>query len=287
MILQVPFMKKLLTFPLFFGLILLIAGCSGDPHDKVKQGKQVNQLLENAKANMLLVKGGSFIMGNQPPNFKEEYPRLVNDAHQHKVTLSDYYISKFEVTLEDYKLFAKVTDREIDKDNLLNLIPPIPPRSAVTLVSWEDANSYCQWLSNMTGEPFRLPTEAEWEYAARSRGKNVKYATSDNTLKPRVNTDPVEYQDRPAEVDAYLPNPLGVYAMETGYSEWVSDWYSMDYFFQSPEQDPQGPTKGEEKVFRGAYDSRDQSLSYLYKRKSMEPLEREHGFIGFRCAKSA
>ncbi|MCX4028224.1 SUMF1/EgtB/PvdO family nonheme iron enzyme [Endozoicomonas sp. SM1973] len=281
-------MKQPLTGFLWISIVLLViigTGCSKEL-SRAELKERINELLERADANMVFVEGGSFIMGNQPPNYKELVPTLVNNAHQHKVTLSDYYISKYETTLVDFQIFAQATNNYIAEINT-EKIKGRSPKSPINRVSWEDANNYCQWLADLTGKPYRLPTEAEWEYAARSRGQDVKYATDDNTLKPAINTEPIEFLSWAASVDAYLPNPLGIYGMESGYAEWVSDWYSSDYFFHSPEKDPQGPAEGTEKVIRGAHKNRDQTFKYLYKRKSMEPIPRDHSFIGFRCAQSA
>ncbi|MCX4029241.1 SUMF1/EgtB/PvdO family nonheme iron enzyme [Endozoicomonas sp. SM1973] len=275
--------NSIVPFLLLCIILLNISGCSDDLSPEELE-KRTNELLARTKENMLLVQGGSFIMGNQPANYKKENPHKTHNALEHKVTLSDYYISKYETTLEDYQFFAKVTNHFID-EAIDGEFVGLSPKSPVNYVTWEDANAYCQWLANMSGEPYRLPTEAEWEYAARSRGQDVQYATDDNTLQPGMNTAPNEYQQYAAPIDTYPPNPLGVYGMETGYAEWVSDWYSTDYFFNSPEKDPKGPQSGEEKVFRGARVNRNISFKYLYTRKGMNPSTREQSFIGFRCAK--
>jgi len=155
-------------------------------------------------------------------------------------------------------------------------------------VDWYEAEKYCSWLGAVSGLPFSLPTEAQWEYAARSRGKFLAVATDDGTYKitdgfynrdgsggPQgINISTTRDRKEFAKalgwkvdslislpVDQYPPNPLGLYAMSDNGFEWVSDWYDPDYYRTSPVLNPQGPPapvyKGEEtankyaKVMRG------------------------------------
>ncbi|SFN46404.1 Sulfatase-modifying factor enzyme 1, partial [Pseudomonas sp. ok602] len=141
---------------------------------------------------------------------------------------------------------------------------------------WFEADSYCKWLSTLTGEPFALPTEAQWEYAARSRGQFLMVATDDGTYKAEpmemrtesyepkgINIssdgDRIEFATQmgwttdsftPLPVDMFPPNPLGLYSMSDNGYEWVSDWYDPDYYARSPVKDPQGPDKP---VFKSLY----------------------------------
>ncbi|MEF1286147.1 SUMF1/EgtB/PvdO family nonheme iron enzyme, partial [Vibrio sp. M250220] len=132
-------------------------------------------------------------------------------------------------------------------------------------VNWQDAKNYCQWLGQLTALPVDLPTEAQWEYAARSRGQNLYYATNNGFIQFRGRGfyNPElggyeEFTDKTANiatglktVGMFAPNPLGLYDMTENAEEWVNDWYAKDYYKVSPKLDPQGPEKGEYKVIRG------------------------------------
>ena len=115
--------------------------------------------------------------------------------------------------------------------------------------NWQDAKDYCLWLGQVTTLPFDLPTEAQWEYAARSRGQHYYFATNTAYLQLRSGSyyDPkigymVDYTNdeinAPSgtdKVNAYPANPLGVYGMSNQVSEWVNDWYAKNYYLHSPE----------------------------------------------------
>ncbi|BEK75362.1 hypothetical protein EATA6166_32540 [Enterobacter asburiae] len=129
------------------------------------------------------------------------------------------------------------------------------------IVTWNEANNYCNWLKNETGLPFSLPTEAQWEYAARSRGRNVLVATDDGVWRENEkNGEGENYatdEDRSTveekfginalsvffPVDQYPPTSFGLYGMADNGYEWVKDWYDPEYYQHSPRKDPQGPEK--------------------------------------------
>ncbi|MGV4056089.1 formylglycine-generating enzyme family protein [Citrobacter portucalensis] len=138
-------------------------------------------------------------------------------------------------------------------------IPDTPAR-----VDWHEAERYCAWLGEVTGLPFSLPTEAQWEYAARSRGKYVVAPTDDGTIRIEgqkgINvataTDREMYARQsensldiasPLPRDFRPPNPLGIYDMAGNGWEWMKDWYDPEYYSHSPVKDPQGP---EQPVFK-------------------------------------
>ena len=126
-------------------------------------------------------------------------------------------------------------------------------------VTWQQAKDYCQWLGKESGKKIDLPTEAQWEYAARSRGQYLPFATNNGEFTPGVNIPNEEELDEYTDgfgfpiypIGKYPPNPLGLYDMGLSGSEWVNDWYASDYYSHSPVKDPQGPDKGTRKVLRG------------------------------------
>jgi len=136
-------------------------------------------------------------------------------------------------------------------------------------VSWNDAVAYCDWLSKKTGQNYRLPTEAEWEYAARSGDKNYKYSWGNFGPEGRKGGNIADesakriwdcswlwegYDDGyayTAPVGSYEPNELGLYDMTGNVWEWCQDWYDVDYYKNSPQFDPKGPSSGSYRVLRG------------------------------------
>jgi formylglycine-generating enzyme required for sulfatase activity len=203
---------------------------------------------------MVLISGGSFNMG-QPKQHLGCHECSKDEQPVHNVAISTFEIGRFEVTNAQYHEFSKATGREtaewrqffkFNKDN-----------HPVMNVSWNDANEYCAWLQALTGREYRLPTEAEWEYAARSGNRtNNKFIYGDGLSKRDANFDKKalydkEYTDSTTEVGKYKPNTFGLYDMTGNVWEWCSDYYDEHYYAASPEKDPQGPNRGQYRVLRG------------------------------------
>jgi sulfatase modifying factor 1 len=187
----------------------------------------------------VFVKGGTFEMGDI---FGDG---LIDEKPIHTVTLSDFYMSKYEVTFAQYDAFCDATgvgkpdDRGWGRSN-----------RPVINVSWNDAVAFCEWLTQKAGARVRLPTEAEWEYAARSGGKREKWAgaTGQNSLGDFAWYDS-NSGNRTQPVGQKRPNGLGLYDMTGNAWEWCSDWYG---FYSSGQQtNPPGPSSGIYRVTRG------------------------------------
>jgi formylglycine-generating enzyme required for sulfatase activity len=188
------------------------------------------QPTSNADIDWVLVKGGTFDMGCT----SEQGDDCGNDEKPvHTVTVEDFHISKYEVTFAQYDAFCEATGRSKPDDEGWGR-----GNRPVINVSWEDANAFCEWAGG------RLPTEAEWEYAARSGGKDETYAGfSDESLiyqyanfcdvncskswKDENQDDGYQYT---APVGSYKPNGLGLYDMSGNVWEWCADWYGSDYY---------------------------------------------------------
>jgi formylglycine-generating enzyme required for sulfatase activity len=121
----------------------------------------------------------------------------------------------------------------------------------VVHVSWNDALAFCEWMSNHTGKEFRLPTEAEWEFAASggNKSKGTNYSGSDSIK--RVAWYNYNSLGNTHAVGLKQPNELGLYDMTGNVWEWCMDWFDSRYYGESPSQNPQGPSFGQEKVLRG------------------------------------
>ncbi len=220
--------------------------------------------------DMALIPAGTFFMGSPKGEYrKDEQPR-------HQVYLGDYYIDKTEVTFAQYNEFCKRTGRVKPSASHIWSGSAQP----VLNVSWYDAKAYCEWAGK------RLPTEAEWEKAARggtyttfSHGEDAIdlgdyawYYANANSL-----THPVGYKK---------PNQYGLYDMSGNSWEWVADWYNENYYQDSPTKNPKGPNRGMYRVLRGGYwNSSDTDLRPA-SRGGDYPDYRDNGY-GFRCAASA
>lgn len=175
---------------------------------------------------------------------------LKGDAPLHPVELSNYHLAAKKTTMGDFNLYRSALGQPIvlselsNRDDLAHLFDPL---NAAPLERWQEAKDYCQWLGTLSGYPVDLPTEAQWEYAARSRGNKVLYSTHDGSLKLGKNYPYDEqHQTLTVRVDALPPNPLGLYMMAGGANEAVNDWYSEAYYRDSPVKDKAQPAaKGE------------------------------------------
>jgi len=174
----------------------------------------------------------------------------------HEVCVDGFWIGKYEVTIDQYRKFLQATGNT-DGVNLGIEYCLINRGGSYFLsgnelahnteqpmveVSRHGARAFAEWLSRKTGKEFRLPTEAEWEYAARSAGKKQKYAGGDDVDSVAWYAD--NSGDQTHEVGIKSPNDLGIYDMSGNVWEWCSDWYSEDYYSNSPKNNPQGPSSG-------------------------------------------
>jgi len=198
------------------------------------------------------VPGGTFEMGD---TFGEG---TSDEKPVHTVTVSDFYLSKTEVTFSQYDAFCEATGRKKPGDEGWGR-----GDRPVINVNWHDAAAFCEWLSKETGMAVRLPTEAEWEYAAREGGKRVRFGNGKDIADPaEMNFDGSRkykksysvagvHRKKTMTVASFAPNALGLYDMSGNVWEWCADRYDKDYYRNSPSRDPQGPSSGQDRVLRG------------------------------------
>ncbi|MBX8542962.1 formylglycine-generating enzyme family protein [Pseudomonas cichorii] len=256
--------------------------------------------------NMVFVEGGQFDMGDfgwiceyDEKNVCEwpcgvEPEQMCNispsgdDDFVHPVKLSSYYLSRFQATLGDFDLFfianrKPLYDQEDRKrEDLKHFYKPDLPAPTK---SWQEAKDYCQWLGKLSGYAVDLPTEAQWEYAARSRGQHLLFPTDSGSLDYGKNfPDPDEEDNFP--VDRFAPNSLGIAGLSGNSTDWVNDWYSADYYKNSPLNDPKGPASGSERIKRGSDISEGPLIAApMVRRWASSPVQEDHySATSFRCA---
>ncbi len=267
---------------------------------------EVLRVVVRSLDEMVFIEGGTFEMGDfgwkcdfnpaevctWPCGVPEESVcniTMDGDAPLHTVELSSYHLAARKTTLGDFDLFRSVLGEppvrsELrDRERLRYLFDP---RNPAPIREWQEAKDYCQWVGKLSGYAVDLPTEAQWEYAARSGGQKVLYPTDDGSLKLGVNYQKDGRKARSERVDAYPPNPLGLYAMSGIATEVVNDWYAKDYFRHSPVKDPQGPEEGAEKVARGtnSIESPWSSANTVMRRNHPLDLTKHLFTASFRCA---
>jgi formylglycine-generating enzyme required for sulfatase activity len=217
---------KLFLFIFLFGFFVLttLAASPVSSADKIPE------------IPIVFIKGGCFDMGD---NFSEGG---TDEKPVHKVCLDDFYMGKFTVTQDQWE---KVMGNNPSKFNKGGDYP-------VENVSWDDAQEFVRRLSRLTGLKWRLPTEAEWEYAARSGGSKFKFAgTSDEHNLGDYAWYKGNSYDRTHPVGSKKPNRLGLYDMSGNVWEWVHDRYDRDYYRQSPHKNPMGDPFGLNRIIRG------------------------------------
>ncbi|NUO01167.1 MAG: SUMF1/EgtB/PvdO family nonheme iron enzyme [Saprospiraceae bacterium] len=236
---------------------------------------------------MIPIKGGTFDMGD---TFGDGINR---EQPVHKVTLSDYWLCKYPVTQGLWKaIMGKNNNPSSFKGD--DTLP-------IETVSWDDAQEFIQALNKKTGGQYRLPTEAEWEYAAREGGKKIRFGNGKDIANPSEmnfyakedHKQPYsivgEYQAKTTPVNQFKPNALGLYDMAGNVWDWCTDWFAEDYYQQCAAQgmvsNPQGPDTGTYRVLRGGSWSGDpQYCRAAWRARSAPPFRAR--VVGFRVASS-
>ena len=201
-------------------------------------------VVNGVEFNMVKIEGGTFRMG---ATSEQEYDAFSREKPVHSVTLSDYYIGETEVTQELWEAVMGSNPSEF-KGNNLSFFTGNNQRP-VESVSWNDCQEFIKKLNQLTGKEFRLPTEAEWEYAARGGKYSREYKYSGSNDVGEVAWYSINSGDKTHPVATKKANELGLYDMSGNVWEWCNDWYG-DYQSYS-QTNPTGPSRGERRVLRG------------------------------------
>jgi formylglycine-generating enzyme required for sulfatase activity len=217
---------------------------------------------------MVFIKGGQFKMGCM-----DEQENCVNDERpRHEVRLKDYHIGKYPVTQKQWWSVMGVNPAHKEGENL-----------PVEQVSWNDVQEFIKRLNVLTGKKYRLPTEAEWEYAAYGGAQSNGKKFSGHKFLDDVAWYDYNSFGSTQLVGAKKPNELGVYDMLGNVWEWVGDWYDRYYYKESPLKNPIGPKYGNERVSRGCSFNSEEGTCRISLRNYNKPNSRTI-YLGFRLA---
>jgi formylglycine-generating enzyme required for sulfatase activity len=212
-----------------------------DTKKSENNAKAKNTSINKPDIEFVAIPGGTFMMGSPVTEQGRK-----DDEVQHEVSLNAFEMSKYPITVEQYNLFCDATGRKKPWYG-----PYGNDKMPVTQVTWHDADAFVRWMG------CRLPTEAEFEYAARGN-TNTPFYTGDcitsaqanfNGMEPYTNCEKSENRKKPLPVGSFAPNTFGLYDMHGNMCEWTNDWYG-EYNIDE-KMNPKGPETGEIKVIRG------------------------------------
>ncbi len=207
----------------------------------------------------------------------------------HRVWLDAFLLASTQVTNAEYERFLNANFSNSSLNASGSALPPFwndadfdDPQQPVAGVCWYDAEQYCQWLAAQTGRPYRLPTEAEWERAARGdfEQRDFPWGNEPPQSLPDYAT---RWQSGPEAVARYEPNAFGLYDICDNVHEWCSDWYDANYYAVSPDHNPRGPERGQRKSSRGGSWRHHVKVARCSARSSIPP-DFHYADYGFRVA---
>ncbi len=228
--------------------------------------------LQIIAAEMILIPAGEFLMGAEGGG---------DDSPVHKVSLDAFYLDKHPVTNHQYHAYCQETGWRLPEFWGMAMYRSGPefPNHPVVGVSWSDARAYAEWAGR------RLPTEAEWEYAARG-GLVGQAFPHGESIDPSVANYRWSGIGAPVPVGSYPANGFGLHDMCGNVVEWVADVYSADYYESSPPENPPGPRRGKFRVIRGGGWHSGPSCCRVHFRNAL-PANWKDFAVGFRCARDA
>lgn len=247
-----------------------LASLCAKPKSSIPDSLQVLHFEVNGVPfDMQRVEGGVFIMGG---TYEQHRESISTDLPTHTVALNTYYIGTIEVTQALWKAVMP------EWNFLDDFYTPTHP---MAYISWYDCQEFIRRLDSITGLPFRLPTESEWEFAARGGNRSLGYRFAGSNIIDSVSWYLNNAGFRQHQVASRWSNELALYDMTGNVSEWCSDWYGRYHLGTEP--NPKGPESGEWKVVRGgSYDNCEANL-YLSRREYLNPNETTN-YCGLRLA---
>jgi formylglycine-generating enzyme required for sulfatase activity len=275
-------------FAIIFLSVNLANSAESKANVKVSETTPITFTEPSAGIEMVYVKGGCYLMGDNYGDGVDENGDLAGTSVEkpvHEVCVNDFYMGKFEVTQGQWKSIMgsnPSSESACKSDNC-----------PVDNISWNDIKNFLNKINSKNGgSTYRLPTEAEWEYAARSGGKIERYSGGNdiesvswfdgNSGYKTVQDNPNKELSHP--VGKKTPNGLGIYDMSGNVWEMTNDWYESEYYSKSPRNNPTGPTSGTERVKRGGCATGWPVNSRASRRSSYDP-DTPNWLNGFRLVR--
>ena len=249
--------------------------------EEKKRKELIIELAPDVTMVFVRVPAGAFLMGSDPSRDKQAES---DEQPQHKVILDEYLIGKYPVTNRQYQAFTQATGRKPPKHWENGKVPAGKEDHPAAYVNWQDASDFCEWAGKKSGRQVRLPSEAEWEKAARAVAGRIYPWGEQAPDAQRCNFNHNVKDTTP--VGKYNPqgnSPYNCVDMAGNVWEWVVDWYAEDFYKNSPDNNPDGPSSGRYRVLKGG--SWINSNGYLRSafRYDLDPSYTSY-VIGFRCA---
>lgn len=238
---------------------------------EVRAMRSSKSIISTDDFEMVFVQGGSFMMGCSS---EQDHKCDDDETPVHQVRLSDYYIGKYELSQRQWSAVMGDSDSLSNPSEFSNC-----DNCPVEQVSWNDVQEFIKKLNQKTGKNYRLPTEAEWEYAARggNQSKGYKYSGSNNSEDVGWYVNNSGRKTHP--VGQKKANELGIYDMSGNVWEWCSDWYGS--YSSVSQQNPQGPDSGTERVNRGGGCLSGERYARVSYRYTWDP-DFKFNYLGFR-----
>lgn len=228
--------------------------------------------------DMASIPAGEFTMGRTkltPDDSTRMRPRvLLDDRPARKIRLHAFWMDRYEVTNEKYAVFVKTRSHQAPYHWEEGAFAEGAGRVPIYNVSWNDAKEFCDWAGK------RLPTEAEWERAARGGKESMDYPNGDKIDDKQARFNSAKGA---VSVGSYAPNGFGLFDMAGNVAEWTADWFDGEYYSRGEDENPPGPATGEYKVIRGGAWSDSPKRITVFFRNWVRPNQRTPN-IGFRCA---
>ena len=275
-------MKRIMSYGIVIMILgsLVVVSCGYGKDEQKAEGESANTIVEENKqvelpktimgkdgVPMMLIPAGEFQMGGYS----------YNEKPIHTVYVDAFYMDKYEVTNAQYKKFMDATGNKAPSYWFKSEYNA--PDMPVIAVNWYEATAYAKWAGK------RLPTEAEWEKAARGGLKNKKYPLGDSLSHDDANYDGTGGKDlweSASPVGSFSPNGYGLHDMAGNVWEWCADWYDSDYYTRLPERNPKGPDSGVARVLRGGSWYYDPFHLRVSNRFFNDPMS-TYFAVGFRC----
>nr|WP_320132449.1 SUMF1/EgtB/PvdO family nonheme iron enzyme [uncultured Holophaga sp.] len=244
--------------------------------------QRIAALKEKTLRDLVHMKGGRFWMGDFGQWHSEEglpYSSDTDNKPPFEVELDGFSIGKYKVTYAEFDVFTDATGKPRIASSGDDLDTEAHRPAFPAGVSWQQAKDYCAWLAKLTGLPFNLPTEAQWEYAARSGGQYIVFGTDNGCLDEGRNF-PTYRQERVLHdgmftgmypVGMFPPTPMGLYDLAKNGFEWLEDWYGP---YPAPPgvcRNPRGPATGTAKAVRG-YSNAESHGAMTFDRRRLKPV---------------